>query len=420
MLEEIYRCKSTIESLRNGPLGDYANELAQYYFDRGYKARHIMARFGPFSQFNKALINNNLCLQDLDHKLIKEFVNQQLETKTSFISSGANLLFKQFINLLIRDGILQPLDDKPTFGSIGINRLLLEYTQYLSREKGLAPFSIKRYSNLALDFVVYSNASTLLKLRKIKAKNIHVYILELGKTYSTKHIQVVATCLRCFLKYLLRKRIINIDLAACVPTLSSYRAVHLPEYLVPNELAELLQSCDQQTATGARNYALLLLLARIGLRASEVINLTLQDINWRCGEFNIKGKGGKKSIMPLPNEVGEALSEYVIHFRPKVNNPYLFLNTRAPFQQFNNPSTVSSIVRRQLYAAGIETTSKGAHLLRYTVATHCLNNGGSLFEACELLRHFSIDTTATYAKVDHGRLSQLAMPWPMSQETSHV
>jgi len=201
--------------------------------------------------------------------------------------------------------------------------------------------------------------------------------------------------------------------------LRSYRAVHLPEHLEPNQLAKLLASCDRETAIGARNYAVLILLAHVGLRASEVIHLTLHDINWRGGEFCIKGKGGKQSFMPLPTDVGKAISDYVIHYRPKVEHSHVFLNTRAPFQPFNNPSTVSSIVREQLHCADIETTSKGAHLLRYTAATNCLRNGGSLYEVCELLRHFSIDTTATYAKIDYERLSQLAMPWPI-WEADHV
>lgn len=362
MLEEIYRSKSTIELLRNGPLGGYPDELAQYYLSRGYTAKHMKARLGPLSQFNKWLINSNKFSHDLDCKLIDEFINIQLETKKCFVSSGANALFKQFIKLLIRDGVVQ-LFNKPELGDTEINTLLSEYRIYLSREKGLALSSIDRFSHLARAIVVYSNASTIQKLRRIKVEIIHNYIIDSGKTYSTKHVQLIASCLRCFFKYLLLKGIIQTDLAACIPSLKAYRAAHLPEYLEPEQLTKLLESCDRQTAIGARNYAVLSLLAYIGLRASEVINLTLQDINWRCGEFIIKGKGGKKSVMPLPNDVGKSITDYLIHYRPEVKDPHVFLATRAPFHQLNNPSTVSSIVRRQLALADIETTSKGAHLL---------------------------------------------------------
>lgn len=420
MLEQIYRSKPTIELLRHGPLGDYAEELVQYYLDRGNNVSGLKSRFGPLSQFNKLLVSENKSLKDLNRDLIEKFISYQIKTKRSFISSGAYFLFKQLIKLLVRDGILQPIAKKPEYGSAGINKILSEYRLYLEREKGLAPSSVLRYGNLALDFVVYASADTIPKLKRIDARNIHSYIIEHGKIYSTKHVQVIATGLRCFLMYLLNKGMIKMDLTTCIPTLCSYRASHLPEYLDPQQLEKLLRSCNQHTPIGIRNYAVLLLLSRVGLRASEVIGLTLKDFNWRCGEFTIKGKRGIKSTMPLPNDVGKAISDYIVHFRPNIKSAYLFLNTRAPYQRFNNPSTVSSIVRRQLYIANIETTSKGAHVLRYTVATHCLNNGGSLFEVSELLRHFSINTTAIYAKVDYKRLSQLAMPWPSSQEVPHA
>jgi len=419
MLEEIYHQKSTIESLRYGPLGIYPDELAQYYFSNGYSTKHMQSRFGPLSQFNKWLINSNKTSQDLDCQLFDEFIALQLETKKCFVSSGASFLFKKLIELLVRDGIVQPISE-PEFWNAGIVTLLSEYRMYLIREKGLALTSVKRLSNLARTLVIYLNASTIQKLGKIKVDMIHRYIMDCGKRYSSKHVQLIASCARCFFKYLFRRGIILTDLAVSIPSLKAYRAAHLPEYLEQNQLTKLLESCDQQSAAGSRNYAVLLLLARVGLRASEVINLTLQDIDWHCGEFCIKGKGGQRSIMPLPSDVGESISNYVIHYRPEVKNSHVFLSTRAPFQQLNNPSSVSTIVRRQLAIAGIETTSKGAHLLRYTVATNCMRNHGSLYEACELLRHFSIDTTATYAKVDFERLSELAMAWPISQEVINV
>jgi integrase/recombinase XerD len=419
MLEEIYHQKSTIESLRNGPLNIYPDELAQYYLNNGYSTQNMRSRFGPLSQFNRWLINYNINAQDLDRQLIENFIALQLKTKKCFAHSGANFLFKKLMELLVRDGIVQPVSE-PEFGDADIVTLLAKYRIYLVREKGLVLSSTKRLSNVARTLLVYLHASTIPKLCDITVDMIHGYIIDCGKLYSTKHVQLIASCVRCFYKYLFRRGIIQMDLGISIPSIKAYRAAHLPEYLEQNHLTELLESCDQQSATGSRNYAVLSLLGLVGLRASEVINLRLQDIDWRSGEFCIRGKGRKLSIMPLPSDVGESISNYLIHYRPKVNNPHVFLSTRAPFQQLNNPSTVSTIVRRQLAFSGIETRSKGAHLLRYTVATNCIRNHGSLYEACELLRHFSIDTTATYAKVDFERLTALAMPWPKSQEVINV
>ena len=180
MLEKVYLQKSTIESLRNGSLGDYPDELAQYYFDNGYVGKNLKSRFGPLSQFNTLLIDNNKTLQDLAYKTINSFVDLQIETKKSFVCSGAGLLFKHLISLLIRDGVITPLASKPVFGSAGINTLLSEYKQYLSREKGLAPTSIKRSSNLAQNVIVYLNASTMPKIGGIKAEDIHSYMISRG------------------------------------------------------------------------------------------------------------------------------------------------------------------------------------------------------------------------------------------------
>ena len=207
-------------------------------------------------------------------------------------------------------------------------------------------------------------------------------------------MQLIATCARTFISYLFLIDIVKYDLIYSIPTIRAYRSAHLPEYLDCTKLGELLMSCETVSAKGSRNYAILLLLVKIGFRASEVINLLLQDINWRIGVLKITGKGGKSSNMPLPSEVGEALSNYITRFRPKSTSRHVFLSTRAPFRKLSHASTISTIVRRQLHTAGIETECKGAHLMRYTAATLCLKNGGSLLDACELLRHFSIDTTA--------------------------
>lgn len=420
MLETIYRNKSTIKQLRDGPLGGYPDELVQHYLNLGYSEKHMTPRFGPLSKFNKLLVNKGLSLREVDEKLIEEFIQQCIQTNKSFYSSGANLLFTRFIDLLVRDGILHPQKLEPSFGSKGVNSLLIDYKSYLKSTKGLTATSIDRFSNIACSIVVDLNISTIPKLGNISAKEIQDYIISFGERYSTKHIQLIASSLRCFLKYLFMKGVTRMDLAVCIPTLPGYRAVHLPEYLEVDQLTKLLKSCDQKTVVGSRNLAVLLLLCRVGVRASEVMNLKLKDIDWRIGEFTILGKGGRQSVMPLLNEVGEAISDYLANYRPRNRSPYVFLTIRPPHRKFNNPSTVSTIVQRQLETAGIKTTAKGAHLLRYTAATNCLRNGGSLYEVSELLRHLSIDTTAIYAKVDIERLSQLALPWPASEVFSHV
>jgi site-specific recombinase XerD len=174
----------------------------------------------------------------------------------------------------------------------------------------------------------------------------------------------------------------------------------------------LLKRCDRKTTVGRRNHAILLLLARLGVRAGEVIKLSLDDIDWDSGQITIHGKGGKSAQLPLPADVGAALAAYLRHDRPPSTSRRVFLRHRAPLTGFSNPSTISSLVMRALKHAGVESAHTGAHVLRHSLATSLLRQGGSLDEIGELLRHQSPNTTAIYAKVDVTALHTLALPWP--------
>jgi site-specific recombinase XerD len=174
----------------------------------------------------------------------------------------------------------------------------------------------------------------------------------------------------------------------------------------------ILEGCDRTTSVGRRNHTILLLLARLGVRAGEVVGLSLDDIDWSTGQITIRGKGGKSAQLPLVNDVGSALADYLRHDRPRSATRRVFLRHRAPLVGFGNSSTISSLVRRALKHAGVESAHTGAHVLRHSLATSLLRQGGSLDEIGELLRHQSPNTTAIYAKVDVTALHTLALPWP--------
>ena len=177
-------------------------------------------------------------------------------------------------------------------------------------------------------------------------------------------------------------------------------------------MERVLKCCDRKTSVGRRNYTILLLLARLGLRAGEVVVLNLGDIDWSTGQITIRGKGGRSAQLPLPPDVGEALASYLRDDRPRCATRRVFVRHRAPLAGFANSSTISSIVRRALKHAGIQSAHTGAHVLRHSLATSLLRQGGSLDEIGELLRHQSPNTTAIYAKVDVAALQTLALAWP--------
>jgi site-specific recombinase XerD len=222
----------------------------------------------------------------------------------------------------------------------------------------------------------------------------------------------MVTALRSFLRFLLQRGEIDVDLAASVLTVADWRLSTVPKYLAAEEIERLLEALDRGTSTGRRDYAILLLLARLGLRAGEVVALELEDIDWRAGELNVRGKGLRHDRLPLLSEVGEALAAYLHTDRPKSPTRRVFLCMKAPCRGLAGPSTVTTIVRRALERAGLHPPTKGAHLLRHSLATGMLNHGASMAEVRELLRHRASATTEIYAKVDFSALRALAQPWP--------
>jgi integrase len=221
----------------------------------------------------------------------------------------------------------------------------------------------------------------------------------------------MVTALRSFFRYLLQRGDITTDLASCVPAVPKWSFSVVPRFLSADSVQRVLDGCDRLTLIGRRNYAILLLLARLGLRAGEVVGLNLEDIDWKDGLVAIRGKGGKSVLLPLPVDVGEALAAY-LRDRPRCSVRRVFIRHRAPLIGFRNSLAISTLAMRALKQAGVESAHTGAHVFRHSVATNLLRQGCSLDEIGELLRHQSPNTTAIYAKVDLAALRTLALPWP--------
>jgi site-specific recombinase XerD len=218
--------------------------------------------------------------------------------------------------------------------------------------------------------------------------------------------------MRSFLGYLFQTGRTRTNLAMAVPTVAGWRLSELPRYLEVAQVEKLLRSCDRRRKIGKRNYAVLLLLARLGLRAGEVSTLTLNDINWDAGELRIRGKGDRVDRLPLPKDVGQAIADYLQKGRPRCSSRRVFIQSKAPYAGFaSQPNAICGIVRSTLARAHIQTRNRGAHLLRHSLATRMLGNGGSLAEIGRVLRHQQIQTTEIYAKVDLNALRAMTHPW---------
>jgi len=217
--------------------------------------------------------------------------------------------------------------------------------------------------------------------------------------------------LRPFLRFLHQRGAITIDLAAVTPGVADWQLSHLPRSLPPNQVKQLLASCGR-SPLGRRNYAILLLIARLGLRASEVVRMTLDDLDWDRGDIVVRGKDQKVERLPLPTDIGEALVKYLRDVRPACSTRRVFIRMKGPRAGLKGSEAVGAIVRTALERAGLNPEVKGPHLLRHSLATNLLRGGATLTEISQLLRHSNLTTTQIYAKVDIAALRAIALPWP--------
>ncbi len=287
-----------------------------------------------------------------------------------------------------------------------------EYQSYLRQERGLAVASLLNYVPFAEELLSSRFGDSDLDFAELAAQDVTKFIQRRAHQLSPGRAKLLVTALRSFLRYLRYRGEISVDLAACVPSVAVWSLSTVPKFLPAGTVQRFLDQCERNTPDGKRNYAVLLLLARLGLRACEIVSMSLDDIDWDSGRLTIRCKGGRWTQLPLPSDVGEAIAIYLRSGRPCSGCRHVFLRHRAPIHGFTQSTTVSAIVRRALIRAGIDSVRKGAHLFRHTLATDLLREGPSLDEIGELLRHRSPNTTAVYAKVDLVALRTLALPWP--------
>jgi site-specific recombinase XerD len=216
-----------------------------------------------------------------------------------------------------------------------------------------------------------------------------------------------------FLRFLIADGKCAVGMDASIPAFAHWHLSSLPRYLQPDEVERVITSCDPATRIGRRDRAILLLLARLGLRAGDIVRLRLGDLDWKEAVIHVSGKGRRQTLLPLTQEIGDAIVTYIQDGRPQTAADTLFIRAIAPFRAFADHSPISMIVAQAMSRAGVTCPSRGAaHVLRHSVASSMLRQGSSLQEIAGVLRHRSITTTEIYAKVDVVTLRQIAQPWP--------
>jgi len=286
------------------------------------------------------------------------------------------------------------------------------YEEYLREARGLARATIINYVPFIRSFLKDRFGDGPVILSHLLARDVVGFVLRQARRLHPKRAKLLTTAFRSFLQYVRYRGSTKLDLAAAVPVVANWSMSSIPRAIAADQVQQLLASIDRRTAIGRRDYAVLLLLARLGLRSGEVATLELDDIDWNAGQLSVHGKSGLRSELPLPAEVGQAIAAYLRRGRPHHTSRRVFLRAKAPLRGFQGASGVGSIVRHRLQRARLEAPTYGAHQFRHGLATDLLRHGASLGEIGELLGHHNPQTTTIYTKVDLDALRTLALPWP--------
>jgi site-specific recombinase XerD len=285
--------------------------------------------------------------------------------------------------------------------------LLAEFGAWLDRERGLSPVSVRCYCVQAITFLTGVGGPEAVS--GLDAGKVVAFMVEHTRDRNTWSAKAMVTSLRAFLRFAHATGRTVVPLMGAVPAVASWRLSALPSGLQASEVERLLAGCGRETAVGLRDFAMLSLLARLGLRGAEAAGLQLGDIDWRAGEVAVTGKGSRVERLPLPAPAGDALAGWLTDGRPRCESRAVFVTVRRPYRQVT-PDAVRQVMARACDRAGLDR--RGAHRLRHALATELLRAGASLSEVGQVLRHRSQLSTAIYAKVDQDALRPLARPWP--------
>jgi integrase/recombinase XerD len=397
--------------LLKGPLEPYVFAYAMRLLSEGYSSASCRSKIRLMGTFSRWLDRKRIAAHKVTDQDAVDFLSYYHRVRRCRRRRrGDPATLRQLMKMLCDEGVItsQPaqVQVKPS------ECLMEEYGLYLQDERALSRAARINYLPFIREFLSFRFGKGPLAMRKLRARDIIGFVRLRAGQLRGKRAQLMTTALRSFLRFSHYRGFISLDLAACVPAVANWSLSTIPRALPAVHVNQVLKHCNRKSPVGRRDYAILLLLARLGLRGGEVAGLNLDDIDWQNGLFTVLGKGGQPSPLPLPKDVGRAIAAYIKGGRPRLSNSRrVFLRAKAPVIGLTTVA-VCCVVKRALDRAGIDSPQKGAHQFRHALATRMLSKGASLTEIGELLRHQNADTTRIYAKVDLASLRAIAMPWP--------
>ncbi len=396
-----------MRSIVRGPLVPYVAGFGAELLGQGYSRTSAEQHVCFIAHLDRWLLAEGLRVQDLSEPTIERYLGER--RAAGYVEYRSVKAMRPLLEFLAPLGVLPA---EPPMRLDPVAELVSRYRGYLLTERGLAPATVAGYVHLARPFIAGRSRGERLDLAGLTAADVIAFVLASCPGRATGSAKLIVTVTRSLLGWLHLTGMVPVSLASAVPAVAGWRLSGLPQALTLAQLRALLASCDRRTPTGRRDYAIVLVLVRLGLRAGEVARLGLDDVDWHGGELRVVGKGNRGESLPLPADVGAAITAYLRRGRPSsAQGRSVFVRVHAPHRALT-AGGIGNVVNAAGERAGLGHVH--AHQLRHSAATAMLRAGSPLAEVGQVLRHRSPFSTAIYAKVDQDALAVLARPWPVA------
>jgi integrase/recombinase XerD len=412
-MDRTYESARVLAGRASGPLAIHLDHFVRSLIEQQYAASVIYIKARHALAFDRWLSQRHLELSALGEAHIERYQNRT-RRRHRRIRVGTRQQERREVTHLLRFLRAQGVSPSACVETTAAEHLAARFEQHLQHQQGLAAATIERYRTVARQFLQHRFGGGAVDLESLHAADMIAFVKLQSERLHPPALKCVVNALRSFLRYAQYRGEVPGALIAAVPRVAAWSTTPaLPRAISPEHAQQALDSCDLRTPVGLRNRAVLLLLARLGLRANEIITLKLEDCDWDRGHLRVRSKGGREQLLPVPADVGAAIAAYLQRGRPVSPDRHLFLRLQAPIRGLTPGSDgIGTIVRSALRRAGVNAPHRGSHQFRHALAVHMLQRGASLREIGEVLRHQSPQTTSIYARVDIGALRALARPWP--------
>ena len=406
----------SIESARalvratTGPLSPHLEAFVSSLIEQRYAPWSVHLKAYRAVDFSVWLAEQQLGLCSTDERTIARYHSDRSRGRPRPWRNEFYAL-RQLLAFLRERGAIAPAASRQ---AVPADAVVRRYEEHLLHVRGLAVRTVPTYTQLVRQFLLARFGGEVVDLQALRASEVIAFVQRRSKQMRPRRLKLLITALRSFLRHAQMLGEVAPGIVASVPAVSVWSSTPaLPRAISAEHARRAIDACDRRTCVGRRDRAVLLLLARLGLRSGEVAALMLEDVDWDAGRLRVRGKGAREAFLPLPVDVGQALAAYLRDGRQAADDRHFFLRARAPVCGFKNSAVaVASIVMHALARAGVDAPHKGAHQFRHALATQLLRGGASLEEIGELLRHRSSQSTSLYARVDLVALRELATAWP--------